>query len=446
MSEGPAKMTVSIHSEKSIAQQLEDVRRVTLALVADLGDEQLELPYLATVNPMRWELCHIGFFFDNFVLSELDGVATVFKDGANLFDSFEVDHADRWSLDLPSRSETLAYLEAIKQRVLDRIADREPTARERYHYQLAIHHESMHAEALAWTRQTMGYERPAVESSTPVGPVVDAGQHPGDVRVMAQTFRLGAEPAPKGEAQRFVFDNEKWSHDHELSGFEISRAPVTNREFCDFVKDGGYAQRECWSAPGWVWRSKTGSEHPGYWKSEDGSWLQRVFDQWLPLQEHVPVVHVGWYEAEAYCRWAGRRLPSEAEWECAASTAPGDSNKRLYPWGDEPPGSGPGRANLDYENLGCVDVACYPEGDSGWGCRQMLGNIWEWTATAFYPYPGFVVDTPYREYSAPWFGYPKVLKGGTWATRSRMVTNTYRNFFEPGRRDVFAGFRTCAND
>ncbi len=439
-------MTASIHPAELIAHQIEDVRRVTLALVADLSDEQLELPYLATVNPMRWELCHIGFFFDNFVLSELDGGPTAFKDGADLFDSFEVDHADRWNLDLPSRRETLAYLDTIKQRVLDRLAAAVPTARDAYHYQLAIHHESMHAEALAWTRQTMGYGCPSVESSASARRANSGGQHPGDVRVAAQTYSLGAEPAPEDAAQRFVFDNEKWSHAQELPSYAISRAPVTNREFCDFVKDGGYAQHECWSAPGWVWRSKTESEQPGYWKSEDGIWQQRVFDQWVPLRENAPVVHVGWYEAEAYCRWAGRRLPSEAEWECAASTAPGDSKKRLYPWGDELSGPGQSRANLDYENPGCVDVARYPEGDSGWGCRQMLGNIWEWTATAFYPYPGFVVDTPYREYSAPWFGYPKVLKGGTWATRSQMVTNTYRNFFEPGRRDVFAGFRTCAND
>ncbi|MCH7868889.1 MAG: ergothioneine biosynthesis protein EgtB [Myxococcales bacterium] len=433
-------------SAASIAHQVEDVRRVTLALIADLSDEQLELPYLATVNPMRWELGHIGFFFDSFLLSELDSVPTSFKNGTDFFDSFEVDHVDRWSLDLPPRNETLAYLDAIKRRALERLAGHEPTARESYHYQLAIHHESMHAEALAWTRQTMGYACPSIELQSPVRSTVPGGQHPGDVRVDAQTFRLGAEPARDGEAQRFVFDNEKWAHPVELPGYEISRAPVTNREFSEFVKDAGYARRECWSTPGWVWRTKAESDHPGYWKVEDGTWLQRVFDQWVPLMEDAPVVHVGWYEAEAYCRWAGRRLPSEAEWECAASTAPGDTKKRLYPWGDEAGAMTRERANLDYENLGCVDVACYPEGDSGWGCRQMSGNIWEWTASAFYPYPGFVVDTPYREYSAPWFGYPKVLKGGTWATRSRLVTNTYRNFFEPGRRDVFAGFRTCANE
>jgi iron(II)-dependent oxidoreductase len=432
-------------SAKTIAHQLEDVRRVTLALVADLSDEQLELPYLATVNPMRWELGHVSFFYDSFLLAELDSVPTAFKEGADVFNSFEVDHADRWTLDLPDRRETLGYLDAIMQRVLGRIAGREPTSRESYHYQLAIHHESMHAEALAWTRQTMAYPRPAIELLTEASSRDGSGSHPGDVAIEKQTYRLGAEPAREGEAQRFLFDNEKWAHPLELSSYRISRAPVTNGEYREFVNDAGYARRECWSTPGWVWRTKAESHHPVYWKLEDETWLQRDFDRWSPLSDDAPVVHVGWYEAEAYCRWAGRRLPTEAEWECAASTAPGDPTRRLYPWGDEPLGPGhQRRANLDYQSVGCVDVASYPQGDSGWGCRQMLGNVWEWTASAFYPYPGFIVDAPYREYSAPWFGYPKVLKGGAWATRSRLVTNTYRNFFEPGRQDVFAGFRTCA--
>jgi len=146
---------------------------------------------------------------------------------------------------------------------------------------------------------------------------------------------------------------------------------------------------------------------------------------------------VSWFEAEAYCRWAGRRLPTEPEWELAASTP----DKRTFPWGDEPPN--PTRARLDGFGLGCCDVAALPAGDSHFGCRQMIGNVWEWTASDFLPYPGFVAD-PYREYSQPWFGTHKVLRGGAWMTRSRLLRNTWRNFYQPDRRDVWAGFRTCA--
>jgi gamma-glutamyl hercynylcysteine S-oxide synthase len=160
-----------------------------------------------------------------------------------------------------------------------------------------------------------------------------------------------------------------------------------------------------------------------------------------PGRPDRPVLHVNWYEAAAYCRWAGRRLPTEAEWEAAATGGPGGP-KRRFPWGDEPPG--PGLANLDARATGCVDVAAAPGADAPSGCRQMIGNVWEWTADDFLPYPGFAAD-PYKEYSAPWFGTHKALRGGCWATRSRLLRTTWRNFFRPERRDVFAGFRTCAS-
>ena len=158
------------------------------------------------------------------------------------------------------------------------------------------------------------------------------------------------------------------------------------------------------------------------------------------------MIHVNWYEAEAYCNWAGRRLPTETEWEVAASaelTPEGDGlsdRRRHFPWGDDPPTAE--RANLDWR-AGLVEVGAYPDGDSAFGCRQMIGNIWEWTADNFLHYPGFAID-PYREYSKPWFGTHKVLRGGCWATRSLLVRNTWRNFYTPDRRDVWAGFRTCA--
>ena len=161
----------------------------------------------------------------------------------------------------------------------------------------------------------------------------------------------------------------------------------------------------------------------------------------------LPVIHVNWYEAEAYCNWAGRRLPTEAEWELAASAEPTaeghgiTKSKRRFPWGDEPPT--PDRTNLDWQSMGLLEVGALPAGDSAFGCRQMIGNVWEWTASEFQPYPGFVVD-PYKEYSKPWFSTQKVLRGGCWTTRSRLIRNTWRNFYTPDRRDVWAGFRTCA--
>jgi len=165
----------------------------------------------------------------------------------------------------------------------------------------------------------------------------------------------------------------------------------------------------------------------------------RRFDRIEALPPNQPVMHVNWYEAEAWCRWAGRRLPTEAEWEAAAA-GPGAA-KTSFPWGEEAPT--PRHVNLDGVGLGPIDVAACPAGDSVWGCRQMIGNVWEWTASSFAPFPGFSADI-YKEYSEPWFGTRKVLRGGAWATRSRMVNSAYRNFFTPDRRDILAGFRTVA--
>jgi iron(II)-dependent oxidoreductase len=238
-----------------------------------------------------------------------------------------------------------------------------------------------------------------------------------------------------------VFDNEKWGHPVDIQPFAMARAPVTQQEFAAFVDDGGYREGRFWSETGWRWREEAAAVHPVYWQREPGGrWLRRDFDRWLPLEPHRPVIHVNWYEAEAYCRWAGRRLPTEAEWEAAASQLKAGGNRR-FPWGDESPT--PRQANLDWRTMSCVDVADFPEGDTAFGCRQMIGNVWEWTASDFLPYPAFVAD-PYKEYSAPWFGTHKVLRGGCWTTRSRLLRNTWRNFYRPERRDVWAGFRTCA--
>jgi len=263
------------------------------------------------------------------------------------------------------------------------------------------------------------------------------GNLPGDVEVSGGTFQLGAS---RGEG--FVFDNEKWSHPTHVPPFRIARAPVTNAEFAAFVDAGGYRREDLWCRDGWSWRLRSQAEHPVYWRREGSEWCQRTCEDWRPLQPHQPAIHVNWYEADAYCRWAHRRLPTEAEWEFAATTPrQGNGCKRRYPWGDEPPEAG--RANLFGVRAGVADVAAFAAGDSGWGCRQMLGNVWEWTADWFGPYPGFVRD-PYREYSEPWFGNHKVLRGGSFATRGSLLRGTWRNFFTPERRDVFAGFRTCA--
>jgi iron(II)-dependent oxidoreductase len=303
----------------------------------------------------------------------------------------------------------------------------------------------MHTEAFTYTRQTLGYPAPRMSAKKGTVPLSSTGQSPssqgsegpwvGDVPVAGGTFSLGAEPG-----EPFVFDNEKWAHPIRLEAFAIARAPVTQAEFAAFVEDGGYRRRELWCPAGWAWRQHAAAEQPAYWQRQTDGWFRRDYDRWVRLEPHRPVIHVNWYEADAYCRWAGRRLPREAEWEAAASLPVDRGPKRRFPWGEE--GPTPDRANLDALTLGCVGVAAHATGDSSCGCRQMIGNVWEWTATPFVPYAGFSPD-PYKEYSEPWFGTHMVLRGGAWSTRARLITTRWRNFYRPARTDIITGFRTC---
>jgi iron(II)-dependent oxidoreductase len=411
------------------------------ALVSDLSDEQLIGPRLGIVNPLLWEIGHIAWFQERWALRHLRKQKPLMEGGDLFYDSAEVAHDTRWDLLLPTRMQTLVYMETILSRVVNLLGQGPREDDEIYFHLLATFHEDMHDEAITYTRQTLGYSAPRFETASNGSP--EGGFLEGDAEVPGGKFKLGATPD-----LRFVFDNEKWSHEVEVKPFRIARMVVTNGAFAEFVEARGYKKRDYWSEEGWAWKERARAEQPVYWQRETGGrWFQRTFDAILPLRESLPVLHVNWFEAEAYCHWAGRRLPSEAEWEMAASAEPKANGtemmerKRRFPWGDDPPT--PERANLDWNGGGCLDAAALPAGDSAFGCRQMIGNVWEWTASDFYPYPGFVVD-PYKEYSQPWFGNHKVLRGGCWTTRSRLIRNTWRNFYMPDRRDVWAGFRTCA--
>jgi ergothioneine biosynthesis protein EgtB len=424
-----------------LAGELRASRAHLTRITADLDGERLFGPKLAIVNPPLWELGHVAWFQEYWCLRRAapDRIGEPMIAGADaLYDSAKVAHDTRWNLPLPDLSATRSFQQEVLERVIRRL-EREPDNRDLHYFvQLAIFHEDMHTEAFHYTHQTLAYADPLAGEAGKQPPSAirhpPSAIQPGDVELPGGRFMLGAEPG--GE---FVFDNEKWAHEVRLKPFRIARTPVTNAEYAAFVDAGGYLRQEWWSDEGWAWRSGEALTAPKYWSKRDGGWAQRRFDQVIALPPHEPVVHVSWHEAQAFCRYANRRLPTEAEWEYAASWDAGARRKNRYPWGAQAPG--PDHANL--ERAGMVDVQNFPKGNTASGCRQMIGNVWEWTASTFAPYPGFVID-PYKEYSEPWFGTHKVLRGGSFATTRRLIRNTWRNFYTPERYDVFAGFRTCA--
>ncbi len=427
-------------SADALATALADARDYTLALYANLTDTQQRFPQCPGVNLPHWELGHIAWFQEYWCRryrgkAEPPMPSRIVAADA-LWDSSNVPYAIRWTLPLPCWNEVRAYLDATFAETQELLAGSKDD--DRYFFELALYHEDMHGEALMMTLQTLGLPPPVLlrDSQPPPGATgVDESSH--DVALPGGEIELGTSPALA--ARRFAFDNEKWAHRVFVAPFAISARCVTNAEFIEFVRNDGYMRPELWSEAGGEWLAQSGRKAPAYWEAEairKGAWQSRRFDAFTPLVLEAPVQHVNWFEADAWCRWAGRRLPTETEWEFAARhLLPSDADDR--PWQ-----SARGNANLDAAFNAPIEASAFSRSVPT-GIAQMLGNVWEWTDSKFIPYPGFSED-PYADYSAPWFGHQYVMRGGSWATRSRLVHNRFRNFYAPERHDPFVGFRTCA--
>ena len=435
---------MALASPENLILQLTDARARTCALIDQLSEEQLIGPRLPTVNPLRWEIGHAAYFYEFWILRNHYKQSPLISGIDELFDSIHIPHESRWDLKLPTLSDTIKYMQQVKDRVVHYLSNGQQDSTRDYLTQYAIFHEDMHCEAFTYTRQTLEYPEPKISFESNTQDTIESVS--GDASIPGGTFLLGAV-----KSNNFIFDNEKWSHEQIVTPFKISKLAVSNEEYEQFVNSGGYEQRKYWCVNGWNWKTKNNINHPVYWRmnNDTNTWQVRLFDKWNSLNAKAAVVNINWYEANAYCKWSQRRLPTELEWEVAASAVPSDdglslmSEKRYFPWGGEAPESE--HANFNGERLGPVDVNEKSTGDSAFGCRQMLGNVWEWTDSIFYPYPDFTPDM-YEDYSQPLFGKTRVLRGGCWATRARLMRNTWRNYYGPERNDVFAGFRTCALD
>ena len=430
-----------MNNKQSLLATLQQSRERVLELLNSLSAQQTKVPYLPGINPPIWEVGHAAFFFERFILQNLDKVPSYNPALDDIWDSFELAHEDRWQEGLfPDKPDTLRYFDDTFNKVKQRIETKALTDSDLYLYKYAIFHLNMHIESMVWARQSLGYAPPpyAFENAGK-GNTQAIGQN--DVEVPAGRYKIGMPPESAHFAtEDFCFDNEKPEFIVDMKAFKISKTLVSNAEFLAFIQAGGYENDQLWSMAGLKWRNSSGARHPLFWKKENSIWLERHFDQWIPVQAELPVKHVSYWEAQAYCKFAGRRLPSEFEWEVAAlgNREQGTFNK--FPWGNTMESH---RVDMDSTHLARLPVTALPEGDSPFGCRQMIGTVWEWTDSLFFPYSGFTMDM-YPFMSTLQFGDHKVVRGGSCATSSILIRGTYRQAYTPDRNDVFVGFRTCA--
>jgi gamma-glutamyl hercynylcysteine S-oxide synthase len=426
-----------------VAAVLADARERTLLLISTLPEERLFRQHDRLMSPVAWDLGHIAHFEELWLLRNLEGPVR-FGEMPGMFNPFENPRATRGELALPGYAETLAVMADVRQRVLQTLdataGSSEPLLHGGYVYRMVAQHEYQHNETILQALQLLDdppYRAP--RAVAPPGGRSVAADGDGYVRFPGGRVEIGTDD------RTAAYDNERPRHSVELRPFRIGAAPVTNGEYLRFMDAGGYDDERHWSEAGWKWRQETGAAHPQFWSRDaEGSWTVRTMDIVAPVDPLRPVCHVCWYEAEAFARWAGARLPTEQEWEAAAAWDPAAGRAYRYPWGDEAPS--PLHANLDQLAFGTAQIGAYPRNVSPIGCYGMIGDVWEWTASHFHPYQGYETY-PYAEYSEAFFGTEhRVLRGGSWATRPGAVRNTFRNWDYPIRRQIFAGFRLARDD
>jgi iron(II)-dependent oxidoreductase len=402
-----------------------------MRLFSIVPDEtNLRLPPAPGFRPIMWHRGHIGAYEAYWLLQRSKGEASPSAEFERIFDPIKTPRDDASSL--PPLDEIEGYLASIRARALDYLGTPEGSADwETFH--LVLEHELQHQETLLYLLHLVEPSRKrALDGARPRRlPALEGLVPNGGLDVPAGSFEMGSNGYP------FAYDNERPVHRVEVAAFRIDRHPVTNAQFAGFVDSGGYATPEFWSEEGWAWRESKEIEHPHSWIPEGRGWRLRGLVEAGEMSPNAPVWGVSWYEADAYARWAGRRLPTEAEWEYAARGA----KSRRFPWGEAAPE--PRFGNFDDHFGAAAPVGSFPEGASELGCLDMTGNVWEWTASPFDGYPGFRAH-PYPEYSEVWFdGDHRVAKGGSWATRAPILRASFRNFFRRDFRIGFLGFR-CA--
>jgi iron(II)-dependent oxidoreductase len=415
--------------EPEVITALGEARERTLALVEAIDDPTLERVHSTLMSPLVWDLGHIAAFEDLWIVHRLGGRPMLRADLADTYDAVETPRARRGALDLLGPKAARAYLAEVRSHALEVLTSRRDESSSIP--ELIVRHEHQHTETMLQTMQIAGLSG---FTAQPIAEPEPAQTFSGleFVEVPAGRLEIGAG------GDGFAYDNERPRHRVALPAFAIAVTPVTNGAWREWIAAGGYARDEWWSTEGWAWRAAESIDRPAGW-DEDLAGERRLGER-EPLHPGRPVIHVSWYEAQAFARAHGARLPTEREWEAAATWDPASGHSSPQPWGEAPPTPGV-HANLDQLCGGVAVAGSLTAGTSPCGCRGMIGDVWEWTASRFEGYPGFSAY-PYPEYSEVFFGGAyRVLRGGSWATRARVASATFRNWDFPQRRQIFSGVR-----
>lgn len=432
--------SLSTPQSKSLLDTFNETRSRTLELVKTLEMDDFVVQTAYYMSPPKWHLGHVSWLYE-VILSKLnDGYEFYSKEFSEYLNSYyhqfgePHDKGKRGIMSRPTVEQIFEYFNTVNQRVQKFLQTNSLSTKANQLLVMGMHHECQHQELLVYDLQHLLADeyRPVKKKSPPTPSKVE----PKSIPISGGLYTMGYH------GDDFSYDIELPEHKVYLNDYRIDAFPVTNQQYLSFIEDGGYEDFKYWLSDGWEAVKKNNWKAPMYWEKEGGRWKTRNFQGKQKINPNEPVCHVSFYEADAYCRWAGKRLPTEAEWEKACCWNEAKMRKTVFPWGNEPPNDT--NANLLESYLWrCSEIGSYPNGKSSYGCYQMLGDVWEWTASEFNAYPGF--KTGFAEYNDKWFTNQKVLRGGSFGTPKRSIRGSYRNFFRLDERWLFSGFR-CAED
>ena len=431
-----------------IRQLLAEARARTVSLLDSVSEADQRVQHDQLMSPILWDLGHIARFEELWLLEKLGGPSNGSGGLRGMYDPLENPRKARAELPLPDVHECFEYMSAVRRSVLERLttldlASEDPLLDQGFVFRMVLQHEYQHNETILQTLQLKTGEPYHPSESVPhPSPPADHSLGNGSMD-RSMILSPGGMVAIGTDDRSVSYDNERPRHSVELAPFLIDAIAVTEAAYAAFIAEGGYETPAFWSDEGWAWRNESGVRHPKDWSSGEQGWEIRTMDRIRPPDRLRPVSHVCYYEAEAYATFAGKRLPTECEWEASATWDPVTGTKRTYPWGEETPTQA--FANVDVLTFGPAPAGSYVRNVSPIGCYGMIGDVWEWTSTNFQAYPGYETF-PYAEYSEVFFGDEyKVLRGGAWATRGAAIRGTFRNWDDPSRRQIFSGFR-CVRD